>query len=193
MAVNGIVMTAAIAAACLFPGCATAHGPPPTAATPAVLEGTDGRPHSVPSPEGSLTVLEFFSATCPCQAAHDERLRSIAVDYAARGVAVLAIDSEVDAKVERDRAEAARRQYPFPVVLDRGAAIARAYQAEYATYTVLMDRAGNVLYRGGIDSDKRHLHPDATSFLREALDDAIAGRPVRRPEGKTLGCSLMLP
>jgi len=167
--------------------------PPPTASTPVVLDGTDGRPHSVPSSEGPLTVLEFFSATCPCQAAHDERLRSIAADFAGRGVAVLAVDSEADAKVERDRAEAARRQYPFPVVLDHGGAIARAYKAEYATYTVVMDRGGNVLYRGGIDSDKRHLHADATSFLREALDDVLAGRPVRRPEGKTLGCALMLP
>jgi hypothetical protein len=184
---------AAFAAAGLFLGCATARMPPPTAAAPAVLEGTDGRPHSVPSPEGSLTVLEFFSAHCPCQAAHDERLRSIAAAYAGRGVAVVAIDSEVDAKVERDRAEVVRRQYPFPVVLDRGGTIARAYQAEYATYTVVMDRGGNVLYRGGIDSDKRHLHPDATSFLREALDDALAGRPVRHPEGKTLGCALTLP
>jgi peroxiredoxin len=193
MVMRRLVRSAAFAAACSWLGCATAPPPPPTAATPAVLEGTDGRPHSVPSPEGALTILEFFSATCPCQAAHDQRLRSIAADYAGRGVAILAVDSEVDAKVERDRAEAARRGYPFPVVVDPGGVIARAYQAEFATYIVLMNRAGDVLYRGGIDSDKRHLHPDATSFLRDALDDALAGRPLRRPEGRTLGCALMLP
>lgn len=186
-------MGAALAAACSWLGCAASPARPPTAATPAVLEGTDGRPHPVPSTDGSLTVLEFFSATCPCQAAHDERLRSIAADYAARGVALLAVDSEVDANVDRDRAEAARRRYPFPVVVDPGGVIARAYRAEFATYTVIMDRAGDVLYRGGIDSDKRHLHPDATFFLRDALDDALAGHPVRRPEGRTLGCALMLP
>jgi len=193
MVMSRIVTTAALAATCWVLGCATPPPRPPTATTPAVLEGTDGRVHPVPSPEGALTVLVFFSATCPCQAAHDERLRSIAADYAGRGVAMLAVDSEVDAKVERDRAEAARRRYPFPVVVDHGGVMARAYQAEFATYTVLMDREGDVLYRGGIDSDKRHLHPDATAFLREALDDALAGRPVRRPEGRTLGCALMLP
>ena len=45
-------------------------------------------------------------------------------------------------------------------------------------------------YRGGIDSDKTHLKADRTQFLAEALDDLTAGRPPRRPEGKTLGCAL---
>lgn len=193
MVVSWIEGTVALAATCSLLGCAIPPPQSPTAATPAILEGTDGHSHPVPSPEGRLTVLEFFSATCPCQAAHDARLRLIAADYAGKGVALLAVDSEVDANVDRDRTEAARRQYPFPVVVDHGGVIARAYQAEFATYIVLMDRDGDVLYRGGIDSDKRHLHPDATTFLRDALDDALAGRPVRRPEGRTLGCSLMLP
>jgi hypothetical protein len=55
---------------------------------------------------------------------------------------------------------------------------------------VVLDREGHVLYRGGIDSDKQRLHSDATPFLRNALDDLLAGRAPLRPEGKTLGCVL---
>jgi hypothetical protein len=35
-----------------------------------------------------------------------------------------------------------------------------------------------------------HLHDDAQQFVRSALDDLLAGRSVRVPEGKTLGCAL---
>jgi hypothetical protein len=100
------------------------------------------------------------------------------------------IDPEVSATPEGDAAEASRRGYSYDMILDRGAMLANALGAEYATYTVVVDREGVVLYRGGIDSDKTHLHDDATPYLRDALDDLLAGRPPRRAEAKTLGCAL---
>jgi hypothetical protein len=69
---------------------------------------------------------------------------------------------------------------------------ARARKADYATYSLLLDRTGRVLYRGGIDSDRTHLRDDAIPYLRDAIDDAVAKRPLRLPEAKTLGCSLVL-
>jgi hypothetical protein len=139
-----------------------------------------------------LTVIEFFSAHCPCQIRHDERLRAIADEYRDRLVAVVAVDSEVGTGPARAGAEALQRRYPFPILIDTRGAVAKAVQASYATYAVIVDREGRVLYAGGIDSDKNHLTDDATHFLRDALDDALANRPVRRPIGKTLGCALTL-
>jgi hypothetical protein len=139
-----------------------------------------------------LTVIEFFSAHCPCQKQHDQRLRSIADAYRDRSVSVVAVDSEVGAGSARAGEEKARRGYPFPILIDADGVVATALHASYATYTVIADREGRILYAGGIDSDKNHLTADATPFLREALDDALADRPVRRPVGKTLGCALVL-
>jgi hypothetical protein len=147
------------------------------------LAGTDGAAHALVDPNAKLTVVEFFSIHCPCQREHDARLRALASAYAARGVTFVAVDSEVGANVERDRNEAQRRAYPYPILID----------ADYATYSVLVDHDGQVLYSGGIDSDKSHLQDDATPFLRDAIDDALAGRPMRRTEAKALGCSLELP
>ena len=141
-------------------------------------------------PAAKLTVVEFFSAHCPCQAAHDGRLRELARAYAARGVRFVAVDSEHGATSARDGAEASRRGYPYPIVLDPGGALARELGAEYATYSVVLDAGGRVLYAGGLDSDRSHLTEGAESYVQNALDDALAGRPVRRPEGKTLGCAL---
>lgn len=135
-------------------------------------------------------VLVFTSRTCPCVAAHDERLRELATTFAPRGVKFVAIDSEVGGTPELEAAEAKKRQYPFPIVVDTGAVLANQLGAEYATYTVIMNRAGQVLYRGGIDSDKAKLHDDATLYLSDALTDLTTGEPLRRAEGTALGCTL---
>ena len=156
------------------------------------LLGSDGAAHPIVSPSARFTVVEFFSAHCPCQRTHDERLRALAEQYRGSGVAFVAIDSEVGASVDRDALEAAHRRYPYVLLIDSGGAVARAVGADYATYSLLVDRTGNVLYRGGIDSDRSELHDDATPYLRNALDDALASRPLRLVEAKTLGCSLQL-
>jgi peroxiredoxin len=155
------------------------------------LPGTDGARHALQPADGSrLTVLFFFADHCPCQAAHDARLRDLYAQYRPRGVDVLAVDSETSATPERDAAEAAKRGYPFPILIDHGGALARRVGAEYATEAFVVDRSGAIRYHGGIDSDKRALHDDATPFLREALDDLLAERPLRRTESKALGCAL---
>jgi hypothetical protein len=137
-----------------------------------------------------LTVLVFFSRECHCLKAHDGRLRDLYAAYHPRGVAFAMIDSEARATPEVDAAEARARAYPFPILLDRGARVAAALGARYASYSVVVNAKGRVLYRGGIDSDQTHLRDSSTAYLREALDDLLAGDPLRRPATEALGCSL---
>jgi hypothetical protein len=157
-----------------------------------VLVTPDGRKETLADLVGGAdwNVLVFISRDCPCVAAHDDRLRELATVFADRGVRFFAIDAEVGASPAIAALEMARRRYPFPVVVDTGAALAERMGAEYATYTVVLGRGGQVLYRGGIDSDKQRLHPEATLFLREALDDLTAGKPPRRADSTALGCAL---
>ncbi|HLK37044.1 MAG TPA: redoxin family protein [Polyangiaceae bacterium] len=137
-----------------------------------------------------LTVLVFFSPDCDCLRAHEARLRTLAGAYAARGVQVFMVDSETRASRAKDAAEGKRRGYPFPILIDHGARVADAVGAEYASYAVVLDSSGRIRYRGGMDSDKLRLHDDATPYLRNALDDLLAGKEPRTPEGKALGCAL---
>lgn len=159
---------------------------------PMRLSSTRGEVQVLPSPRAPLTALVFFSADCDCQRAHDARLRELYQRYRGRGVDLLVVDSEVAASLVRDAALARQRAYPFGVLIDHGGRLAHALEAEYATYSVVIDAAGQVRFRGGIDSDYRDLHDDARFYLRDALDDLLAGRPVRAPEAKTLGCALRL-
>lgn len=137
-----------------------------------------------------LTVFTFFSAHCPCQRARDARLRQLHAAYAPRGVAFVAIDAEREASVERATREARARGYPFPILADPSGRSIDALGAEFATYTVIVDRRGTVRYSGGLDSDKSRLSTNATLFVRDALDDLLEGNEPRRPHGVTLGCAL---
>lgn len=137
-----------------------------------------------------FTVLVFYSSGCHCLEAHDARLLDLYARYHERGVAFVFVDSESGADQARDEAEVRRRDYLFPVVIDRNANMADALGAEYATYSVILDDAGRVRYHGGIDSDRTHLHDDATPYLADALDDLLAGRPVRTAANEGLGCAL---
>jgi hypothetical protein len=156
---------------------------------PTRLSGTDGAQHDLPAAAG-LSVLVFFSVNCDCQLAHDPRLIELARRYARQGVAFFAVDSEVGSTLQGDALEARKRQYPYPILLDDKARLAGELGAEYATYSVVLDRQGHVRYRGGVDSDQVHLTSDATEYLRDALDDLLAGREPRRAYGEALGCSL---
>jgi hypothetical protein len=172
---------------------ACAPSVPSRVATSERLHGTDGALHAiVPTSPEAYTAAIFFSTECHVLALHDERLRKLAVEFGPRGVRFLGIDSEVGATLDRDRAELERRRYPFPVVLDRGGDLARSLGAAYAGYTVVLDRDGNVRYRGGVDSDRVRLRDDATPYLSDALTDLLAGKEPRVAESKALGCALKL-
>jgi len=164
---------------------ACAHAPPP-----ATLVGVDGSRRSLTdfTHRAPWTVVMFVSSTCPCMASHRDPLEDLAAAYAPRGVRFLAVESDVTTTPESLAAEA--REYSMPLLRDDGARLANALGAESATYTVIVDREGRVRYRGGFDSDRVTRHPDATPYVREALDDLLAGKPPRRPETNALGCML---
>jgi hypothetical protein len=135
-------------------------------------------------------VLTFFSASCPCQAFHDARLIALAGAYAPRGVRFVAIDAEATASPSLDAAEAAARGYPFSLMSDPSGAWAERLGVTFATETIVLDRAGRVRYRGGIDSDRTHASKSSHPWLREALDALLAGASPASAETKAFGCAL---
>jgi len=136
-----------------------------------------------------LLVVTFFSASCPCQRAHDPRLIDLAKAFGDR-VAFVAVDAAATASQEIARREKERRNYPFPILVDPEGVLADALDARFATYSVVLDTAGRVRYAGGIDDDRNRLRPDARLHLRDALLALLAGKDPDPARTKVFGCFL---
>ena len=67
------------------------------------------------------------------------------------------------------------------------------FRAHHAGPLHLIDPAGKLVYAGGID-DKRSSNPAdipaAKNFVRAALADSLAGKPVAAPTAPPYGCSI---
>ncbi len=137
-----------------------------------------------------FTVVTFYAVSCPCFAAHVERLRQLVSELTPQGVGFLVVDSERHAK--SDPRVPPQVTPELPIFRDENGALARRLGANYATESYIVDAAGHVRYRGGIDSDRKYLRSDAQPYLRQALAKLIAGTGPAFATTKALGCALRL-
>lgn len=154
----------------------------------------DGRGTPVPLEPRARThrflVIVFYSATCPCFEAHVERLATLARELAGEEVALLAVDSERHAGGAPALPLALAEG--LPLMRDPDARLALRLGARFATESFVFDAAGALRFRGGIDDDRKLLHPGARAHLREALRALLSGAAPANDSAKALGCTLRL-
>lgn len=161
------------------------------------LPATDGTSHGVVAESNPpATVVVFTCNHCPYALAWHERIAAVARDYAEHGVVVLNVNSNDADRFPRDgfeamvaRVEAEPDDWPMPYLHDETQDVAEAYGAQTTPDVFVIDGEGRVAYRGAPDSDWEDGRQDA-DWLRGALDDVLAGRPVAMPETQPVGCSI---
>jgi peroxiredoxin len=158
----------------------------------------------LPDPDGNLVRLEpsahaasvvvFTANGCPYSLAWHDRIQDVARDYADRDVAVLQIISNDDTAHPEDSIDAMRQrvaagQLAGPFLRDAEQSVAAAYGATATPEVFVIDRDGLVRYHGAPDVD--HDDPSQNAvWLRQALDDVLAGREVAGPVTSPAGCSM---
>jgi hypothetical protein len=94
---------------------------------------------------------------------------------------------------EADALTSDRDASPSAVLLDGDGTIGRAYGARTTPHMFIIDEAGTLVYMGGID-DRATTAPEdvpgATNYVRLALADRAAGKPISRPLTRPYGCSV---
>ena len=157
------------------------------------LPDTAGATHG---PDGAAaTVVVFTCNHCPYALAWHERLGAVARDYAARGVTMLAINSNDAERYPRDSLEAmsARVQAGefdgVPYLRDESQAVAHAYGAKTTPDLFLLDADGLLRYRGAPDADYEDPSQNA-AYLRAALDAVLDGNEPDPAETTPVGCSI---
>lgn len=79
------------------------------------------------------------------------------------------------------------------VLIDGNGVVGRAYHARTTLHMHVVGRTASLLYVGAIDSIPSAKQADiarATNYLRQPLDEALAGRPVSVSFTRPYGCMI---
>ncbi len=184
--VAGVVFTAGARAEGEIPA------PPAIGATieDFTLPDVDNKERSLKSLAGKNgTVLLFISVQCPVSNAYNERMEKLALDYKAKGIAVIGINSNVAEDTNAVKAHAAENKLNFPILKDPGNKIADRLGATVTPEAYFLDGSNKLVYHGRIDNARNAAQIESND-LRNAIDAALAGKPVEKAEAKAFGCSI---
>lgn len=160
------------------------------------LPGTDGRRYNLGCFAGKkILIIAFTCNHCPYVQAYEDRLMALQRDYAAKGVQVVAINANETRNYPEDSLDkmvirAKERRFNFPYLRDEDQSVARAYDAACTPEFYAFDRGGALRYHGRFDDNYQDATAVRSHDLRNAVDDLLAGREVKRPTTPALGCSI---
>jgi peroxiredoxin len=162
---------------------------------------SNGKEWSLADLKGRIVVLETTNHDCPYVAKH-YRARNMQAqqrEAAAKSVVWLTVAASAPGEQGYVTASEANdivmknKAAPSAVLLDPQSRIARAYGATVTPHMYIIDKAGTLVYKGGIDSIPSANVDDiakAKQYVRVALDEMLAGKPVTDSSTRPYGCSL---
>lgn len=154
------------------------------------LPDTDGKNHTLSSLKGKNgAVLIFISAQCPISNGYNQRMAKLAADYAARGINVIGINSNNTESVADVKAHAADKHLDFTILKDPGNKIADLLGAQHTPEAYYLDANNKLQYHGRIDNSMNPARIESND-LRDALDSALAGKPIQKTTSLAFGCAI---
>ncbi len=163
--------------------------------------GSDGRTHALADYQGRFVVLEWTNADCPFVRKHYDsgNMQALQKEAQVAGVTWLSVVSSapgkqghVDAAQARQLTEQ-RAASPSLVLLDEQGKVGRLYDARTTPHLFIIDPKGTLIYAGGIDdtpsADAADI-PRSKNYVKVALGEALAGKPVSQPVTRPYGCSV---
>lgn len=141
------------------------------------------------STTGKITALIFVATQCPISNDYNERMMALVNDYAPRRVDFVLVNSNATEPAEETAKHAKDHGFTVKVWKDHGNKLADQLNAQVTPEVFLFDKSGTIVYHGAID-DSRNAANITKKHFREALDAALAGKPVPTAEVKAFGCTI---
>ena len=175
----------------------------PPGSTAPDFKGTDsnGVQHSLNEYRGKFVVLEWANRGCPYEQKHYKsgNMESLQKQWTDKGVVWLSILSDgpgqqgyVTPAQENDYLKTMHAS-PTAALLDPTGAIGHLYDARTTPHIFVIDPTGKLIYQGALD-DKPTPDPaslkTADNYLNDALNAAMAGKPIAVAVTKPYGCAV---
>src|ERR1043165_7287309 len=173
---------------------AAEHPLPIGAAMPAfeLPEPASGKTRSSCEIASQDVVAVFFisSGHCPHSMAWEDRILDVARAYQGRVSSVFICSTDPKRFPEDGpdviAATAKNKRFPGPYLQDADQRVANEFSA-YRTPHAFVFRGGTLVYNGTIDDNAEEPSAVTKTYLRDALEAAVAGRPVAIPTTELQG------
>lgn len=201
-----IISILSLASALIFaPLVATADAVPGKAAPAFEVKDASGKTQKLSDYKGQWLVLEWFNKDCPYVKKHYDNstnmqdLQKKYTGIADKKVSWLTVISSVKGKQGHMTADAASKHFKAKksattaILLDETGAMGKAYGAKTTPHMFVINPEGNVVYAGALDNNdsaSADVIPKSKNYVAEALDAALAGKPVATASTKPYGCSV---
>jgi peroxiredoxin len=165
------------------------------------LTDAKGQIHSLSQYKGKYVVLEWFNPECPFVKKHygSGNMQKLQEEYTSKGVVWLTIDSNApgsEGNMTPEQAEkvtTAWKTHQTALLLDPEGKAGRAYGAKNTPNMVVISPEGKIAYEGAIDSKATPNPadiPSSTNYVKVALDESLAGKPVTTTNTRPYGCGI---
>jgi len=164
--------------------------------------GTDitGKTVKLSDYAGKVVVIESYNSDCPFCNNHYKTgaMPELQKDLAAKGVVWLIVNSVNPKNFSHRTPEQAQKEMADKKIVanawidDSSGAIGHLYDMKTTPHMFVIDKSGTLVYDGAIDDqpDPSHDPTKARNYVREAVDEVIAGKPVAVSLTKPYGCSV---
>jgi peroxiredoxin len=199
MKIRTLATALAVAAACTASAALAAS---PGAPAPGfTISDSHGKPVKLSDYKGRYVVLEWTNPECPFVRKHydSKNMQSLQKEWGAKDVVWLSINStnkssgEFKSGTQMNDWMSANGAAQKAILIDQDSETGRAYAARTTPHMFVIDPAGAVIYAGAID-DKRSANPAdvkiANNYVKAALTEALAGKPVTVASTTPYGCSV---
>ncbi len=165
------------------------------------LQDIAGKSRALKEFRGKFVVLEWTNYDCPFVKKHYSggNMQALQKSYTGKGVVWLSINTSAPGKqgsypaAEWAAKAKERGAASTAILLDPDGTVGRAYAAKTTPHMFIINPEGKLIYAGAIDDKPTADAADiATSknYVKAALDEALAGKPVTVATSKAYGCSV---
>jgi len=161
------------------------------------LPDVNGTPVSSAQLQGApASLVVFLCPHCPYVRHVRKEFARFAVEYQAKGLRIIGINSNDNIAFPDDSPEGMRKEiaeagYTFPYVIDESQEIAKTFHAACTPDIFLFDRDLKLVYRGQFDDSRpRNANPITGADLRAAADAVLEGRTPSGNQKPSMGCNI---